>query len=122
MTPNPKDDPLGWLRATSDQPWLSTAEAAKQLGITPGRLCRLRRLGRTPPAASMRVSRNVILWSLAEPWPRTWGQIQLGGYPKTATGPASIPEAECAKPDPRRQTVQPASPGPFLVHTRGGPR
>lgn len=97
MPPNPKDDPLGWLRATSDQPWLSTAEAAKQLGITPSRLCRLRRMGRTPPAASMRVSRKVILWSLAGPWPRTWAASPVRQPPERAIGLASLAEAECAE-------------------------
>ena len=80
MTPNPKNDPLGWLRATGDTSWLSTAVAAEQLGITPSRLCQLRRMGRTPAAASMRVGPRVILWAAGGPC--SWAGVQSRGMPQ----------------------------------------
>lgn len=93
MTPNPKDDPLGWLRVTSDRSWLSTAEAAEQLGITPGRLCRLRRLGHTPPGASMRVSRKVILWAALDQPIRSAPEEP----PVSAPGPAQLREGSSSE-------------------------
>ena len=66
LTPNPLADPLGWLQATGDRSWLTTAQAGELLGISPARLCRLRRRGRTPSAGSLRISRQVILWSADE--------------------------------------------------------
>jgi hypothetical protein len=67
MLPDPKGDFFVWLRAVDDVGGrMLTKEAAELLGVTLGRLCRLRREGRTPPRASMRLSGRYILWAATE--------------------------------------------------------
>lgn len=66
MIPDPKANPLGWLQATGDRPWMTTGEAARLLGVTPERLCHLRRSQRLPPTASLKVGRRAILWASGE--------------------------------------------------------
>lgn len=64
MLPNPDADFFGWLRAIGDDV-VTTAEAAELLGMTPGRLCRLRRRGHTPPHIAAKLNRW-LLWAYPE--------------------------------------------------------
>jgi hypothetical protein len=63
--PDPHADLIGWLRAI-DYDGIGTAEAAGLMGMTPGRLCRLRRCGRTPPNIAAKVGHSLILWAYPE--------------------------------------------------------
>jgi hypothetical protein len=63
--PSPEDF-MAWLNAIGDTGWLTTAEAAELLGVTPGRLCWLRRHGRTPPNVAVKLSHRYILWAPQE--------------------------------------------------------
>ncbi len=63
MLPDPDLDFFAWMRAVDDD-WIATDEAAGLLGVTPGRLCYLRRRGRTPPNISAKLSRRWIVWAV----------------------------------------------------------
>jgi predicted DNA-binding transcriptional regulator AlpA len=66
MLPDPDEDSIGWLKALGDDGWITTKEAAELLGMTPGRLCRLCRRGRTPPNVAYRLSYRWTLWAYQE--------------------------------------------------------
>lgn len=57
---------MAWVRATIDDCWLTTAEAAEVLGMSPARLCRLRRRGHLPPGMSAKFMRSMIVWAAEE--------------------------------------------------------
>ena len=62
MLPSP-DDFMAWLRAIGEAGWITTPEAAELLRMTPGRLCLLRRQGRTPPNLAAKTDRRHLLWA-----------------------------------------------------------
>jgi hypothetical protein len=67
MLPHPDADVLGWLRAVDlTGGWVLTKEAAALVGITPGRLCYLRRRGRISHDATLQLSASHILWAVTE--------------------------------------------------------
>jgi hypothetical protein len=66
MLPNPDSDFMGWMRAIGDASWVTTKDAAGLLRMTPGRLCHLRRQGRTPPNVAARLDYRNFLWAREE--------------------------------------------------------
>ena len=64
--PDPSQDPLGWIKATIDDGWPTTAQAAEALGITPGRLCCLRRQGRTPVRYCCVTTATPAAWTVSQ--------------------------------------------------------